>query len=124
MKREVRLARSEAEGKTNAGRDNMSAVAECLRSWRREGCSATPSWSANKAVLQTEAFARWTTDVHNLVTLKEALSTLPGHLQEALYRYIYNGETQREIALRMGVTQQAIHYDLMLAIEQLSKNIA
>ncbi len=124
MKKEVRLVRSEAEGKITADRDNMSAVAECLRSWRREGCSATPSWSANKTVLQTEAFARWTTDVHNLITLKEALSTLPGHLQEALYRYIYNGETQREIALRMGVTQPAIHKILLVAIEELSKIVA
>ena len=100
-------------------------MAECLRSWRRVDASATSvSWTTTKTVLQTEADARWTRDICNVITLEEALKELPESLQETLYRYIYNGETQREIGQRMGITQQAVHYNLMLTIEELAKRIA
>ncbi len=124
MRAEIHLASSENQGITINSEKNMSAVAECLRSWRRVDASATSvSWTATKTVLQTEADTRWTRDICNVITLEEALKELPEHLQETLYRYVYNGETQWEIGQRMGITQQAVHYNLMLTIEELAKII-
>lgn len=54
---------------------------------------------------------------------REGAKELQEHLQEILRRYVYN-ETQRQIGQRMGITQQAVHYNLMLTIEELAKIIA
>ena len=123
MKKETCLRKSEFGG-ISKETDRNKAVAECLKSWRREGGSATPAWSIGRTHFQMDAFARWTMDVHNRITLEECFEELPERQQFILHEYICMGYTQVEIGQMLGISQEAVRYNLKAAMDKLARLIA
>lgn len=99
--------------------EGAKALAECLQSWRRGPYPKSTSYVSALSPGNDNEDPRWISDVHNIIDLESAMSTLTYRQREVLYRYVIMGERQEVIGRYAGISQQAVSIELETICKEL-----